>query len=71
MAKKSLNLTGTSGQTYNLDGIAAETRINSVKKLVVQVHEYNPDSVDEAKRAPNPSNLVVGQIWLSKRNTGL
>lgn len=71
MAKKSLNLTGTSGQTYNLDDIAAETRVNSVKKLVVQVHEYNPDSADEAKRSPNPANPVVGQIWLSKRNPGL
>ena len=68
MAKKSLNLTGTSGVNYDLDKIAAETRSNTFKPLVVQVHKYNPNSADTTKRNPNPANLTIGQIWLSKED---
>jgi hypothetical protein len=71
MAKKSLNLTGTSGTTYDLDNIAAENRENSSKDLIVQIHEYNPNSADPTKRSPNPLKPKIGQIWLSKINRNL
>jgi hypothetical protein len=63
MAKKSLNLTGTAGQVYDLDKIEKETRLNAEKPLVVQVHKYTND------QAANPSELKLGQIWLSKKET--
>jgi len=71
MAKKSLNLTGTSNKTYDLDNIEAENRTNDSRDLVVQIHEYNPESSDPNKRSPNPKNLKIGQIWLSKRNRNI
>ena len=67
MAKKSLNLTGTAGETYDLDAIEAETRLNAAKPLVVQVHKYNLQSTN-GKTNPNPSNLQLGQMWLSKKD---
>jgi len=62
--KKSLNLTGTKGKTYDLDEIENENRTNSSLELTVQVHEYDPQ---DPNSKPNPSNLQVGQIWLVKR----
>ena len=64
MAKKSLNLKATNGVTYDLDKIKDENRTNSAKELVVQVHEYDPN---DPESKPNPSNLKVGQIWLTKK----
>ena len=55
-----LNITGTSGRTYNLDQIEGDNRTNAEKPLVVQVFKYAKG------QNPNPTNLVVGQIWLSK-----
>jgi len=68
MAKKSLNLTGTSGVSYDLDKIASETRSNQSKPLIVQIHKYNPNSLDASRRNPNPSNPTIGQIWLSSED---
>jgi len=68
MAKKSLNLTGTSGVNYDLDQISSETRDNKAKPLVVHVHKYNPNSLDASKRNANPASLMIGQIWLSKED---
>jgi hypothetical protein len=72
MAKKSLNLTGTAGQTYDLDQIEQETRLNAERPLVIQVHKYNPASqLSEENKKPNPSNLKLGQMWLSKKDSTL
>jgi len=72
MAKKSLNLTGTSDTTYDLDAIANETRLNAAKPLVVQVHRYNANStLSELNKNPNPSTLQLGQMWLSKKDDTL
>jgi hypothetical protein len=68
MAKKSLNLTGTAGVNYDLGKISSETRDNSIKPLVVQVHKYNPNSTDPSKRSPNPKDLMIGQIWVAKED---
>jgi hypothetical protein len=63
MAKKSLNLTGTAGQTYDLDQIEQETRLNAERPLVIQIHKYNPTSeLSELNKNPNPSNLKLGQM---------
>jgi len=37
MARRILNLTGTSGKEYDLDKIESQSRINSDEELVVQV----------------------------------
>lgn len=63
MVKKTLNITGTSGTVYDLDAITAENRTNSTAPLVVQVFEYT------AGNNPNPTNLQVGQMWMSKKVT--
>jgi len=70
MAKKTIgaNIQGTPGTTYDLDEIQSDSRLNSDKSLVVQVWAYDPNSSDPVKRSPNPPNLKVGQIWLSKRS---
>lgn len=60
MGKKVINITGTKGATYNIDDIKKDSRSNNETPLVVQVHTYKKG------QNPNPSNLVVGQIWLSK-----
>ena len=59
--EKRLNLSGTSGVTYDLDEIVSEARANGDKPLVVQVHEYKQGE------SSNPKNLQIGQIWLSKK----
>lgn len=71
MAKKSLNLTGTPGQEYDLDKIKAESRDNKEKPLVVQVHRYNPASSIPENKTPNPSKLKIGQMWLSVHDSDL
>lgn len=70
MAKKTIgvNIQGTPSTTYDLDEIQADSRLNSEKSLVVQVWNYNPNSSDSSKKSPNPPNLKIGQIWLSKRS---
>lgn len=60
-SRKTLDLTGTSNKTYDLDKIEAENRTNSTQELVIHVHEY------KAGENPNPDNLVLGQIWISKK----
>jgi hypothetical protein len=59
--KRSLNLTGTPDKVYDLDEIQSNNRLNSDKELVIHVHEY------ALGENPNPSNLKIGQIWISKR----
>jgi hypothetical protein len=62
-----LNLTGTTGVTYDLDEISAESRINVNKPLLVQVHRWNKDMPNgHPNKLPNPENPQIGQIWLSK-----
>lgn len=61
MAKKTLNITGDSDKTYDLDTISAESRTNTSKPLVVQVYEYS------AGESPNPISPKLGQIWISKK----
>jgi hypothetical protein len=69
MAKKSLNLKGTSGTNYDLDQIKSETRDNGAKALVVQINRYHPNH--PTLNQPNPTNPVLGQIWLSKEDSSL
>jgi hypothetical protein len=67
MAKKSINLTGTSGKTYDLEKIATEnTRLDSDSQLLVEIWEWNPEANNEDHRKPNPPSPAVGRIWLSK-----
>lgn len=54
-----LEITGTSDKQYDLDEIIEDSRANSEKPLIVQVHSYS------AGESPNPSNLQVGQFWVS------
>lgn len=61
MAKQKFVIEGTENKTYNLDEITADNRENSEKPLVVQVHTYTKG------QNPNPSNLKIGQIWVSKK----
>jgi hypothetical protein len=63
---RNLNIVGTENKEYDLDIIESESRLNSDKPLVVQVHRYNPLSIYPEKRNPNPDNIKIGQIWLSK-----
>ena len=60
MGKKTINITGTTGRTYDLNAIENDSRLNSSSTLLVQVHSYKKGE------SPNPANLQVGQIWLSK-----
>jgi len=60
MAKTTINLKGTSNSTYNLDTIKNDSRLNGDLPLIVQVHKYTKGN------NPNPSNLQLGQVWLSK-----
>ena len=57
MAKKTINITGTSERTYDLDAIEQDSRLNSSSTLLVQVHKYKKGE------SPNPTNLQVGQIF--------
>lgn len=61
-----INITGTAGKNYNLDDIQnIGNRSNSSEGLVVQVWNWNPN-LPEPHNQPNPNDLVIGQIWLSK-----
>ena len=65
---RSINLTGTSSKSYNLDEIASKnTRTSSNEELFVQIWYWNPN-LDERNphSKPNPENPVIGQMWLSK-----
>jgi hypothetical protein len=67
MAKKSLNLSGQNGKTYDLEQISTQnTRLDSGMKLIVEVWYWNPDSDIEERRSPNPPSPEIGRIWLSK-----
>lgn len=61
MAKKTLNIKGTSDKNYDLDEIQEQRRDNPDLDLVVQIHEYTDGE------NPNPENIKLGQIWLSKK----
>ena len=65
MAK--VTISGTTGKTYNLDTITKEnTRTDSSSALTVQIWYWSPESLDIDHQNPDPPNLVIGQIWLSK-----
>jgi hypothetical protein len=61
MPAKHVSVKGTSGRTYDMNALAAESRADSTKKLTIQLHEYK----DGEK--PNPSDLMIGQIWISRK----
>jgi len=68
---KNINLTGTSGKSYNLDELSQDTRKNSNSELLVQIWQWCPDlpntnNLTKAHQEPNPPSPKVGQIWLSK-----
>lgn len=63
---KSINLTGTAGEKYNLDDMRKDTR-KADGELLVQVWKWNPNLPAENPHSkPNPPSLVVGQMWLTK-----
>ena len=59
MPKRTINLTGTSGATYDIDEIAKDSRLNGETPLLVQVYKYHTGE------SPNPANPAIGQIWIS------
>lgn len=75
---KNINLTGSVGKKYDLDELAnKQTRVDSTEKLIVQIWEWSPELPEKnPHHYPNPtkvdenglvvSDLVEGQIWLSK-----
>ena len=63
---KSINLTGTAGQSYDLDDLKKDTRTGE-GELLVQIWKWNPNLPKENPHSqPNPPNPVLGQMWLSK-----
>ena len=74
MKMKSLKLTGVQNKTYDLEELSTGSR-TSETELRVHVWEWNPLGVKkyegtadyEDHKSPNPPNLKVGQIWLSKK----
>lgn len=60
MPKKTFGVTGTTGRSYDLDKIEEDSRLNEKSELIVQVHKY------KAGESPNPTNLKIGQIWISQ-----
>lgn len=60
MGKRNINIKGTQNRSYDLDEITSDSRENSEKELIVQIHRY------KMGENPNPENLKVGQIWLSR-----
>ena len=73
---RSINLTGTPGREYDLEQISTtNTRTDATQALVVQIWHWNPNGIEsykndqtkyEAHKKPNPPDLKLGQIWLSK-----
>jgi len=58
-----INITGTSGTTYNLDHIVlSDTRTDSTTDLIVQVWLWNPASSNADRKLPNPPSPEIGQI---------
>jgi len=69
MARKILKLTGTEKKEYDLDKIESQSRLNSDEELIVQVWKWNPNETkykDRGRNLPNPPEVKIGQIWLSK-----
>lgn len=68
---KSINLTGTAGKTYNLEEIASQnTRNDSSQELILQIWYWCPDLPESNPHSkPNPPDLEIGQIWMSKKIT--
>ena len=63
---KSINLTGTSSKTYNLDNLATKnTRKSSDEKLLVQIWYWNA-ALPFPHNQSNPDKPEIGQMWLSK-----
>lgn len=63
---KSINLTGTAGKKYNLDEMTKDARVSD-SELLVQVWKWNPNLPKENPHSkPNPPDLQLGQMWLSK-----
>lgn len=67
----SFNLTGSKGKEYDLDEIQDNSRLNSDKDLIIQIHRFNPNSKNPDLRSPNPKDIKLGQIWLSKEDTSI
>lgn len=63
-----INLTGTSGATYNLEeATTTATRTSSSEALIVEIWEWNPNLPAGCTHSkPNPSDLTIGRIWMSK-----
>ena len=63
---RSINLTGTKGKEYNLDELQDKnTRQDSNSELIVQIWKWNPNA-EGAHKYPNPPQLEIGQMWMSK-----
>lgn len=66
---KNINLKGTAGNTYDLDELSKQgTRTSTDEELIVQIWYWNPLLPAENPHSkPNPENLKVGQMWLSRK----
>lgn len=61
-----INITGTTGKTYDLDKLQSNNgRASSEEELLVQIWNWNPN-LKEPYNSPNPPDLKIGQIWMSK-----
>lgn len=65
MPGKRINLTGTNGETYDLDQMKNEGRRSLTTDLIVEIWEWNP-KLPKPHNHPNPENPEIGRIWLSK-----
>lgn len=68
ISNNQVNITGTSGQTYDLDALKnTNTRGAKDESLVVQIWYWSPQLPESNEHHnPNPPHVVIGQIWLSK-----
>ena len=68
---KSINLTGTNKKEYNLDELSsAGTRSSADEALKVQIWKWPPNlPASDSHSKPNPPNLQLGQIWMSRLMT--
>lgn len=64
---KNIIIQGSTDKTYDLDELSSNSRVNSERDLVVQVWEWNANINSKNPHSqPNPPDLEIGQIWLSK-----
>lgn len=64
--KRSLNLTGIEGKSYDLEELKKSNVRTGKDSLVIEVWYWHPDAEGD-HRFPNPPNPEIGRIWFSKQ----